>query len=397
MAVRRSRALRWQHILAPAAAFVVAILFTVAVTSSFAASRMEDDPVRGRITIENEAVKAVFGYKATSTEGHNRGGGNLYELYDRRTDPAARRNLIARAPGGTGNTSNQGVGFGGVGSTGMYAWATLPAMTEWPFWKPYVADNNLDGTLKDYTTGVNPDGAIELVVEVEVQNRHTAIAWYRVRKTWLIEPNGRINLTLGWTLLRSGWLSEASVRNQWSWDRGWTRLAKFGHDWDDSTCDQGVASNGVRCPRNYWRHISIGDVYGNCWNDQNRFHVQKVRLTGSSTAPDVVMEVDNVGPDGNNWGVEGGGLWRLSRMLTDEKAVDSVFEQCTYNRRAIGDGDAATGLGWYSWWGGDPATPERYRYVDLDANPDLARWQEKLVFDLYPPSPSSPLRMIESP
>ncbi len=346
---------------------------------------VSDNSAKGHVTVENNILKLVFYYKTTIENQYNKSGGNMYELYNKPTNPT--KNLIPIFNGGYGNTSAYAMGVSGIGSTQMYALpnpaSQPPTVQQTSDYLPTVSDNDLDGTYVSHAATTTPQGNSRVEFNFRVGSRrridpNADIEWYEIKKTWEIEPAGKIHLTHEWKLLRSGWIAEPATRSQFSWDVGWTTLSKYGHDWATPECDSGLSGNGnsqVCLSKSYTKNISIAGVAAKCWAEEDRFHPQTIKLTGSSTAPDIIIEPDN---DGN--GFEGLGLWKLNRIASNQTEGDSIFEECSFDRRPYNDGAAGFALAFMSWWGGDPSptnpNTDRYRYIDIQTKPELQIWKD---------------------
>lgn len=314
----------------------------------------------GKITVETDTTRAVWHYKLLAVDNYNQSGGNLYELYYKPMDPGLSRNLVSYANRyGWGNGSSTGIwpGIGGVGSTIMYATTSPPSSQGDHGFGDAVADNNNSGILENHSAIVNAQGNAELTFTYRVRNSNTGDTWYRVVKKWTVEPQGRISLKIDWTILKSGYLSEVGIRNNWSYDVGWNRFAKYGHDWmSGSGSNYRLGSAGID-----------GET-SECWNLLNQFHPDWVSFSGSSIAPTVVMEADNDGQ-----GYAGSGLHKLGLSIFNSPA-SSTMEQCTIRSPS---GIGAHTMSWMAWWGGNPPPGSRYRFVASGT-----QWSDSFTIDL---------------
>ena len=81
--------------------------------------QISEDPTNGHITVETGIIRAVWHTRTLASESYNQGGGALYGLYHKPTDPEMSRNLIAY-PSFTGWGNGQSTalwsGSGGVGA-----------------------------------------------------------------------------------------------------------------------------------------------------------------------------------------------------------------------------------------------------------------------------------------
>ncbi|MHB8791976.1 MAG: NosD domain-containing protein [Thermoleophilia bacterium] len=371
-----------------------------------------DDTSKSYVTVETSdllhpndpsGIKGIWHYNTRPEENNNQGGGNLYELYFKETDPDALRNLVAYANWPTPNNSPGAfTGIGGVGSTEMYVrssvlnmyaydgtkdWITDKVFSKEPQTEPYACfdtepncvenDGSGDVYLK-FTYKVksqkNPDDTtvnnkIYFPAPYDVNNQY----WYQIEKIWKIEPSGSIHLTLNWSLLNSGYASEIATRSQWSYEGEWTRFVKYAHS----------SSLPNHDPQNQNQHIGPNSLYGSsdmnrevaqCWNYLNRYHADWFSLTGSDVAPTVRITADNEG------GFDGSGLYQMGTNVLPANEGAGTMEQCSCLGPAIG----GHGIGWFSWWGGNPPPGWRYWWVDAAQN---SSWTDHLRIDLISHSP----------
>lgn len=314
----------------------------------------------GVITVDTDTSRAVWHYKLLAADNYNQSGGNLYELYYKPLDPGLSRNLVSYADRyGWGNSSSTAIwpGIGGVGSTIMYATTSPPSSQSDNGFSDAIADNNASGVLESHSAIVNGQGNAELTFTYRVSNQNTGASWYRVIKKWTVEPSGKIHLKVDWSILKSGYLSEVGIRNNWSYDVGWNRFAKYGHDWmSDSGSNYIVSSTG------------IDSQSSECWSPLNQFHPDWISFTGSSSAPTVVMESDN-----NGQGYSGSGLHNLGLSIFRSPA-SSTMEQCTIRSP---NGIASHTMTWMAWWGGNPPPGSRYRFVASGTE-----WSDSFTIDM---------------
>lgn len=330
----------------------------------------------GRVYVETETIKAVWHYKTLASESYNQGGGNLYELYYKPLDPEMKRNLVSFIPSpswGNGNSTSIWAGIGGVGTTTLYATDSLPSSSGTNSFADIISDNNLSGTLESQSAQIEAKGNAELNFTYRVKNRSTGKEWYRAVKTWTVKQDGSIYLNVDWSVLRSGYYSEISVRSDWSYFAGWNRFSKYGKDWSSEANPKYLlGSNGIESKT------------AECWNSLNAFHPDWVSLTGSAIAPTLVMSADNDGQ-----GFAGSGLYQLGKQLFGS-AANPIAEQCTHRaNQSVG----AHGLAWMSWWGGNPPTGHRYRWVDAGTE-----WSDSFVISLIegPPGGGPDISRVQS-
>jgi len=335
------------------AVVTVVILVSLILTNVVGASNslgVHDDTVNGRVTLETDAIKAVWHYKTLSSESNNQSGGSLYELYYKATDPGLEKNLVSfanRPNWGTGRSYTM-VGVSGIGSSGMYA-TNQPPTTGTYSSDDQISDNNLSGELISHSVETDASGNTVLNFSFKVKSQSTNSThqpaggyWYRVDKKWVIEPDSTIHLEVTRTILNTGYFSEPAVRMNWSGETnvGWTRYEKYGREWSSQ-------SNPL-----YTRTIAdISQEQGSCFNYYNQFQPDWIALTGSESAPSVRVVSDN---DGR--GFAGSGSYALGASFWGPSG--SSLEQCAYRQ-----GISSYGVGWYAWWGGNPPGSPRYKQL----------------------------------
>jgi len=318
---------------------------------------LSEDSSSGRITVDTSTVKAVWHYKTLAQENYNQGGGNLYELYYKPLDPSAGRNLVSMENYGNARSTTLWAGIGGVGGTDLYASDTLPGSSQNNSFYDVISDNNSSGTLESHSASVDDEGNAVLSFTYRVHNQSSGKDWYRVVKTWTMEPGGAIHLGVTWSLLASGYFSEMAVRSNWSYDVGWDRFSKYGRDW--------TAPNS---PNAYLLGMTnIEDETAECWDALNQFLPDWVALTGSPDAPTLKMSADN-----NGQGFRGGGTYQLGSSVWNTPA-NPTAEQCSI----LGGEAGAHVINWMTWWGGNPPAGSRYKWLNAGTT-----WSDSYRIDL---------------
>lgn len=314
----------------------------------------------GHITVETDSIKAVWHYKTRASEAYNQGGGNLYELYYKPMDPSNRSNLVSTATYGDQRSTPIWAGIGGVGATDLYASDILPGSSRNNSFSDLIGDNNTSGALESHTAVIDGQGNAVLSFTYRVHNQTTGKDWYRVTKSWTVEPGGAIHLKVDWSLLASGYFSEMAVRSNWNYNVGWTRFSKYGRDW--------LSTDSSR----YLLGSSLEGETSECWDSLNRFHPDWVALTGSSVVPGVKMTADN-----NGQGFRGGGSYQLG-AATWGSAANPLEEQCSL----LGGVTGAHVINWMAWWSGNPPNGSRYKWLNAGT-----AWSDSYRIDLSPDSP----------
>lgn len=333
---------------------------------------INEDPSKGQITVETDDIKAVWHYTARPAESNNQGGGNLYELYYKPMDAGTQRNLISfvSSPGwGNGSSGNIWPGVGGIGGTNLYATNQAPSTNATNSFSDIITDINLGADLQNYSAVVDGSGNAVLTFSYKVRsqssnpaNRAASGYWYRVDKKWTVEPLGAIRYELRWTILNDGYFSEPGVKANMSYNVGWDRYAKYGHDWTNS---QG--------PSYLLGMAGIAGETVECWNSLNQFHADWIALTGSDIAPTVKLSADNGGR-----GFDGGGMYETGVRVWGSEANPTV-EQCTIASPAGSLGTVgAHGIAWFGWWGGNP--PNGSRYARLQSG---TTWVDSFSIEMF--------------
>ena len=308
-----------------------------------------EDATTGRITVGNDVIKGVWHYKTLPNESYNQGGGNLYELYDKTSDPGMTKNIASftQAAGwGNGKSTPIWIGIGGSGSTSIYAAGAPPAPNANYSFTDFISDNNLDAQLESHSTSVDAQGDAILNFTYSVHNQTTGKVWYRVVKQWTITPAGSINLRVNWTLLQNGWYSEPGIHFKWDRTMQWDRWEKYGSDF------WGTGDKYTLGSSNLAKYLPAdlpynGDVVWAAFDELNRFKPDWVAFTGSASAPTVTMT--------GNLGFTGGSF--------SERDLEQNVGETKFNGRIIGE----YGMHWLVWWGGNPPTGSS-RYQELPAN-----------------------------
>ncbi|MEK7817957.1 MAG: hypothetical protein AAB281_06880, partial [Actinomycetota bacterium] len=330
--------------------------------------QISEDPTNGHITVETGIIRAVWHTRTLASESYNQGGGALYGLYHKPTDPEMSRNLIAY-PSFTGWGNGQSTalwsGIGGVGSTTLYA-AEAPPSQSYNF-ADVIGENNQGGTLESQTASVDADGNAVLSFIYRVRNQASGRDWYRIHKRWTVEPAGAILLKVDWEILNSGHFTEPVLRTNWSRDLGWDRWVKYGRDWDNPAQ-----------MKYYLESDSIEEQ--NCWDSLNRFVPDWFAYTGSETAPTLVMRPDYSG------GFVESGSYQIGASKWGSPA-NPAQEQCSLPNRYVG----AHVINWMAAWGGSPPKGNRYRLLEAGTV-----WSDHFRIDLTDGLPAGSVEITAS-
>ena len=219
---------------------LVSTIFALFVTSSFfqtnklpAATGSEttfivnEDSSKGHITVENRLISVTWKYKYLPEENFNQGGGNIYELYDKRVDPGKNFNLVGIAPGGDGGSAPPQAGRGGLGATKTY-YVEGPGQSE----QVASSDNAVGaGTLISKSWRVNASGDFEADFTVDVKSRQDRLV-YTIRKHWVLTQKGLITLKYNWEYKADGYTNEASYNFDFNRHLSWQSEAWLSHRWE---------------------------------------------------------------------------------------------------------------------------------------------------------------------
>ena len=121
------------------------------------------------LSAENMYIKVVWNHDPYDTHG-NRGGGNIYEIYDKRNDPDKRYNLVSEESFGGASSGPPHAGIGGLGATYIYDLAFKGLASDGPrsdnggMARPAKDENGLD--LPQIPPHVDENG--NLIVEVKL-------------------------------------------------------------------------------------------------------------------------------------------------------------------------------------------------------------------------------------
>ena len=305
--------------------------------------QLTENPDNGYVTVETPTIKGVWHTRVLPTEDNNRGGGSLYGLYHKPSDPQMTRNLVAYPSfrgWGNGQSTALWAGIGGIGATTLYASDTPPAFSQSYNFADVIGDNNLSSTLESYSVEVDSEGNAVLTFGYRVHNQQTGKTWYRVTKRWKVAPEGTIRLEIDWEILSSGYMTEPVLRSNLSWNVGWNRFVKYGRNWGSSTQQKYFLGNGSMEEQN-------------CWDTLNRFVPDWIAYTGSPTAPTIIMRPDYSG------GFPESGSYKLGISEWGSPA-NPAQEQCALPNRYV----SAHVINWMAAWGGSPPKGNRYRHLE---------------------------------
>jgi hypothetical protein len=319
---------------------------------------ISEDEAKGKITVENENIKAVWNYKILPEEYNNRGGGNIYELYDKRTDSQSALNLVGVNNYGGAGTHNALTGIGGLGVTGLYD----------NLGKPLTGDNGSYARLvsKDYQ--VEGDKVIvkfEYIVKSNTVKDGSGklLDDYLLIKEWDFSKD-IVTLHAKATMLRDARVSEPRISFNFKRDY-WEKAEIFGHDmlWPKQDC-QGPNTDGFGNPKNTTTTWDLNDSTQNdkCYSTR---HAEKLTLDGKRS--NVVLTIENGGR-----GFESGGMFNYGYNLWGTKdnnmATEFVLGVCGRgtvdpNFPDSSEVPGAIDLHWFPWWGGSPPADTRYKDV----------------------------------
>lgn len=324
-----------------------------------------DNTFARKLTLENDNVKIVWHYGVLRYENNNRGGGNIYELYDKSTDPTTSRNIVGVVDDGTGGTGPPLIGFGGLGSTYFYGASVGD---------PATSDNGQFARLVDGSKQYLVDSSGNAVFRASFIVRQWIIPFspyspdnFRVDKEWTVFPSGQIKYQATVTLLRDityPGISEPYYGFVFSREYGWTSAYARTHDRHDVSrrgpC-QGPGSNGAENPANGGMVFNNIDSTNHEISDRNTplGHTQAFTFYGQTGGVSVRVKPDN----GGN-GYEGGGLFAYGSQKWNGMTENVTSE---FSNAYLMPDQAPYGLGhgysihWYGWWGGGAPPATRYK------------------------------------
>ena len=326
-----------------------------------------EDTNLGHLTLENDLMKVVWNYKtrAGDPDHGNRSGGNIYGLYDKRTDPDATHNLVAETDFGTGGTSPPMAGIGGLGATHMWESGSLVA----------TSDNANFGRMVSHNSYIDAEGNavfdVSFIVRSNINDRPDN---YRVDKRWEVHPDGQIKLTLNLVILRDHEIKEPAYNFSFNRDYGWTTASSIGHNWVRTICG-GIGSRGPENSHNTETVINNIDTASDY--DNQLLHARELQSIWS--AGRLVRQ----GEDGQQrrWLRK----WRTlcaGRFLWDTTANPTV-EYTNYKDRAHGHT-----LRFYGWWGG-AINEQRYKLVRAGTS-----WSDTIWIEMIPSSSRASLQIV---
>lgn len=320
-----------------------------------------DDTNRGYLTAENNMVKVVWHYQILPGEYNNRGGGNIYELYDKQSDPQKQRNLVAVVNDGTAGTSPPKAGIGGLGATYLYEAGYNVA----------ISDNAGRARLVSKSYYLDAEG--NAVFEAGFIIRSMVSPYpdsYRVDKRWVVHPNGQIQLKIDMEILHSVDMSQPAYNFSFSQDYGWTRASARRHTWEIWNCG-GIGSDGANHPGN--TELVFDRIDQEVDRDHSLMHNQSFSLAGQSSGVSATVKMDNQGR-----GFESGGLFATGAALWGTTA-SPTSEYSNFSDLAYGHT-----VRFYGWWGGDPPQSDRYKRVEAGT-----AWSDTLWIEMSPSSTRS--------
>lgn len=311
------------------------------------------DANRGYVTAENDAVKVVWHYATLPTEYSNRGGGNIYELYDKTTDPSMQRNLVASVNAGGGWTSPPMAGIGGLGATCIY---------EKGF--PYaLADNGVFAILESRVHYLDEAGnAIFEATYVIRSGANASLKDYRVTKKWTVHTAGQIYYEVMMTFLRDFEIGQPAYNFSFNRAYGWRTAAAVRHMWGPAICS-GAGTCGVDNINNGTLVFNQIDAVPD--TDYPLYHVQGFSLYGQDGGDSVSVKMDN---NGKGW--ENGGLFGLGQSLW-LNTTNTTGEFSDYAQNANGHT-----LRFFAWWSGGPPREDRFKPVTGGTTVSDSLWIE---------------------
>ncbi|MHB0866083.1 MAG: hypothetical protein ACYC6B_02125 [Thermoleophilia bacterium] len=325
------------------------------------------------MTAENDVVKVVWHYNTRKEEFNNRGGGSIYELYDKRTDPAMQHNLVALYDAGGSQTTPNMPGIGGLGAT--HIWELGRSVS--------ASDNAKYARLVGETHYIDNDGnavfqasfIVKSSLMQYVDQEYARPDNYRVNKTWTVYHGGQVKLDISMEILRDLMAAEPAYDFSFSHDYGWTTAGSLGHNWD-WRCG-GNKSDGATNTNN--NQTTIANINSTPDYDNQLLHSEFFSLYGGSGGSAVRVKMDNDGK-----GFENGGLFGLGNRIWGNTNNPTV-EYSNYSLAAYGHT-----LRYFAWWGGSPPTANRHKLLAAGTT-----WSDTVWIEVYPDATSPAPLVVE--
>lgn len=310
------------------------------------------NPATGYVTAENDAVKVVWHYRYMLNEFNNRGGGNIYELYDKATDPYMQKNLVAVVNDGTAGTSPPKAGIGGLGATYLYEKGYNVA----------IGDNGGQARTISQNSYIDAAGNAVFTASFIIASKIVPSAdSYRVDKKWTVFPDGQIKLEMSMTILRTFEVSQIAYNFSFNRQYGWKDAVSRRHFWGQSTCNNDGVTNNNNGDLQFSNVDQMAD------KDNSLMHSQSFSLYGQPSGVAASVKMDNQGQ-----GFESGGLFSLGALLWGTTA-SPTSEYSNFSNKANGHT-----MRFYAWWAGDPPQSDRYRHITAGT-----KWSDTLWIEMH--------------
>ncbi len=332
-------------------AFTTFFLLPPEVKAIYTPYKITNDPTTGHITAENNAFKIVWHYLYIEAEKWAQGGGNIYELYDKRTDPLMQISIVQNKvhPNDTGGTAPQAPGHGGLGCTKTYYSPSTGAYYT-ALDNGYSYGNQMQS--KSYTVDSSGNAIVSFMLPVNDLSRQPL---YTINKDWIVSPDGVISLKLTWVFNKEMSINEPSYNFAFNPNYSWNQVDLLAHGWDTSD----LGSDGLHSPLNFTSSLPLGlGLLNTDWGSPAIAHGQKYTLQPTNNMSKVTVWMDN-----NDRGFESGGIFKLHYDIWGD-----VTASVEFSRYYLEDSAFGYTARWFGWWGGENESsyPERYRTVSAN-------------------------------
>jgi hypothetical protein len=360
VSARAARTGRWLSL--PLTATLLVVIAVALPATAWAGSfTVRDSATNGTVTAHNAVVKIVWGYRPASSAYRNRSGGSVYGLWDLRTDPSCRRNLVQTVKWGSGTSTPSHAGVGGLGATKAYVNYSPLAITE----------IGTGARLLGHSVTQDAGGTLRTWFKYEVRDRKD-VPQYELTKRWAVGPGGKITLRVTWTWLLTTTVDDPNYNFAVSRNAGWRRAGWLTHDW---TQCRGAGSNGLANPHNHWVFDTKLATEGD--RDYGTRHMQRFRFSRAAAAPALTISIEP-----RSGGYESSGLFRLGYRTWLPVRPSDALQQITgefsnYRNSAYGHE-----VRWGSWFSDDGGRltdtgPSRYRTLATGAT-----WTDRFTITL---------------
>lgn len=303
-----------------------------------------EDRAKGEVIFENEFLRIHWYYQTDN----NTSGGNIYELYNKFSDPGCTRNLVANQPYGGPGTTSALSGIGGIGTVGI-----------WDEIGRHLGDNGA------YASGIHCRvyEFTDTVTFSMTLVRHGKEILF-ISKSYQIQGNIIRYSVSSYLLDDHPTISEPRVSFNLNPDK-FDKLTWYGHRmlWPQREC-AGPDTPGLRNLYNREHELDLTDVtqQDECFGTS---HTQWVRFDG----PHDIIKI-TINPQGDK-GFEQGGIFAYGykQWQRYDNHMTSEFANRVCGRSKDEKGlwkiplsyQGGLDFHWFGWWGGSGNEPSRFK------------------------------------